>query len=46
MPTITIIVVDGWYAIAVRSGSYERIEPLMYGTKEAAQRRVLSLLGH
>lgn len=46
MPTITIIVHDGWYAIAVRSGAYERIEPTMYSTRDAAQRRVLMLLGH
>ncbi len=46
MCTYRIIEVEGWYAIAIRAGDYERVEPTMYGTKDAAQRRVLVLLGH
>lgn len=46
MCTYHIIHHDGWWAVAVRSGAYERIETVMYSTKEAAQRRVLALLGH
>jgi hypothetical protein len=46
MCTYRIFAHDGWFAIAVRSGAYERVMPTMYQTKEAAQRVLLGLLGH
>lgn len=46
MPTFRIEKQGDWWAIVVTAGVYTRTLPLMYASREAAQRGVLAMLGH
>ncbi len=46
MPTFRIEQHGDWWAIVITTGAYARTLPLMYGSREAAQRGMLAILGH